>query len=184
MEERPKFLAEIERFRGVAVGAGFLAGCGRISVFQGTSELALDGKGRLSIPARQRETLLAQCEGRVTLTLHHHGCLLIYPRPVWEQKRDELARDYTDEDRIELARLITGSAYDTELDSAGRVLIPSHLRTDACLQRDVLLLGLGSYLELWDPLARQERRRTWFANGQLPPPARNFNYGSREPSRG
>lgn len=152
-------------------------------VFQGTSELTLDGKGRLSVPARQRETLLAQCEGRVTLTLHHHGCLLIYPRPVWERKREELAQEYTDEERIELARLITGSAFDTELDSAGRLQIPSHLRSEASLDRDVTLLGLGSYLELWDTATRQERRRAAFANG-LPPAARGFNYGLRETSRG
>jgi D-serine deaminase-like pyridoxal phosphate-dependent protein len=57
-------------------------------VFQGASQLTLDGKGRVSIPSRHRDVLAAQCDGRLTLTRHPDGCLLLYPRPVWEARRE------------------------------------------------------------------------------------------------
>ena len=49
-------------------------------VFQGSSALTLDAKGRISIPTRHRDALIAQAEGRLTLTRHPDGCLLVYPR--------------------------------------------------------------------------------------------------------
>lgn len=55
-------------------------------VYQGTSLLVLDAKGRLSVPARHREALRAESEGGVVVTRHPDGCLVIYPTPVWEEK--------------------------------------------------------------------------------------------------
>lgn len=118
------------------------------TVFQGRSELTLDGKGRLSMPARHRDALQALCESRLTLTRHPDGCLLVYPRPRWESKREEIAR-LTYSARA-LQRLLLGSAVDVELDAAGRVLIPSELRGSAGLERDAVLLGMGEHFELWD----------------------------------
>ena len=60
-------------------------------MFQGASALNLDVKGRMSIPGRHRDALSVQCEGRVTLTKHPHGCLLLFPRPVWEAHREQIA---------------------------------------------------------------------------------------------
>ena len=59
-----------------------------MSMFQGRSALSLDAKGRMSVPTRHREALMFQCEGRLTLTRHPDGCLLLYPRPVWETVRE------------------------------------------------------------------------------------------------
>ena len=50
-------------------------------MFQGASQLTIDPKGRLSMPTRHRDALLAQCGGRLTVTRHPDGCLLVYPRP-------------------------------------------------------------------------------------------------------
>ena len=60
-------------------------------MYQGASALSMDAKGRMSIPARHRDALSLQSEGRVTLTRHPHGCLLLFPRPVWEQHREQIA---------------------------------------------------------------------------------------------
>jgi len=57
-------------------------------MFQGASALNLDAKGRMSIPAKHRDALVVQCESRITLTKHPHGCLLFFPRPVWESHRE------------------------------------------------------------------------------------------------
>jgi MraZ protein len=126
-------------------------------VFQGSSALTLDAKGRVSVPTRHRDALTSQADGRLTLTRHPDGCLLLYPRPVWEQKRDQIAA-FPMQARA-LQRLLLGNAQDLELDTAGRILIAPELRTAAGLTRDVMLLGMGAHFELWDTATyvRQEQ---------------------------
>ena len=144
-----------------------------MQVFQGASKLALDPKGRISMPTRHRDQLLAGCEGRLTLTRHPDGCLLIYPRPQWESKREELAvLPYS---ARALQRLLLGNAIDVELDSAGRMLVPTGLREDAGLARDVSLIGMGAHFELWAPEALREREARDLANG-LPDAAAGFSF--------
>jgi MraZ protein len=117
-------------------------------VFQGTSNLTIDAKGRLSMPTKHRDALMAQCEGRLTLMRHPDGCLLVYPRPVWEAKREQLVT--MDARSRNLQRRLLGSASDVELDSAGRFLVSAELREDAGLVHDVKLMGMGTHFELWD----------------------------------
>lgn len=117
-------------------------------VFQGTSALALDGKGRLTVPVRHRDLLLAVAEGRLTLTKHPAGCLAVFPRPSWEQFRDRLLAQPMSVDGWR--RIFLGSAVDLDLDGSSRVLVPPELRAAAGLTRDVLLMGMGHRLELWD----------------------------------
>jgi MraZ protein len=117
-------------------------------MFQGGANLNLDAKGRMTVPARHRDALQAQCEGRLTLTKHPDGCLLMYPRPVWEARREQIAK-WPIEARG-WARIFLGSAMDVELDGAGRLLIAPELRAAAQLARDVALVGMGTHLEIWD----------------------------------
>jgi len=124
-------------------------------VFQGTSNLTIDAKGRLSMPTRHRDALLAQCEGRLTLTLHPDGCVIVYPRPVWEARREALGQ--LNATARDLLRMLIGSASDVEFDSAGRILISPELREEAGLQRDVKLMGVGVYFELWDVERKKAR---------------------------
>ena len=135
--------------------------------------MALDPKGRISMPARHRDQLLADCGGRLTLTRHPDGCLLLYPRPKWERKRDELAQmPYSARG---LQRLLLGSATDVELDSAGRVLVPATLREDAALQREVSVVGMGEHFELWDPERLRQTEERDLAGG-LPDAAAGFSF--------
>jgi MraZ protein len=131
-------------------------------VFQGTSNLTIDAKGRLSMPTRHRDALLAQCEGRLTLTLHPDGCLLVYPRPVWLTRREALGQ--LNATARDLLRMLIGSASDVEFDSAGRILISPELREEAGLQRDVKLMGVGAYFELWDVERKKARDDTFRAS--------------------
>ncbi len=142
-------------------------------MFQGASQLTLDGKGRVSIPSRHRDVLAAQCEGRVTLTRHPDGCLLLYPRPVWEARRESIAAlPYS---ARALQRLLLGSASDTEIDTAGRVLVPSELRGAAGLERDVMLLGMATHFELWDVLRLAEHEKNQLGQ-TLPESAGSFSF--------
>jgi MraZ protein len=134
-------------------------------LFQGLSKLTLDAKGRLSVPARHRDVLIAKCEGRVTLTRHPDGCLLLYPRSRWEQKRDELSKlPYSA--RV-LQRILVGSAVDLELDSSGRLLVSPELREAAGIEREVMLSGVGEHFELWEPGRMRDVEQQHLADGGL-----------------
>jgi MraZ protein len=108
----------------------------------------LDAKGRINVPVRHRDPLVKACEGQLTLTRHPDGYLLIYPRPVWEAVERELMALKTASEGWR--RIFLGSAVDAEIDSASRVLIAPELRSAAGLDKDVLLIGTGRRLELWD----------------------------------
>ncbi len=125
------------------------------------------------MPTRHRDQLLASCEGRLTLTRHPDGCLLVYPRPHWEGKRAELAvLPYA---ARALQRLLLGNATDVELDSAGRLLVPTGLREDAHLAREATLIGMGGHFELWEPELLREREERDLASG-LPDAAAGFSF--------
>ena len=142
-------------------------------MFQGSSALTLDAKGRLSIPARHRDALMSQVEGRLTLTRHPDGCLLIYPRPVWEVKRAEIAA--LPMAARPLQRLLLGGANDVEIDGSGRVLVSPELRNAAGLTKEVMLLGMGSHFELWDAAAWAAREAEDLAKG-IPEALSHFSF--------
>jgi MraZ protein len=125
------------------------------------------------MPARHRDALASGCEGRLTITRHPDGCLLLYPRPTWETRRQQIAQlPYA---ARALQRLLLGSAIDIDLDSAGRILVSAELRSAAGLDRDVMLLGMGGHFELWDASRLTEHERQALADG-LPDSAADFSF--------
>lgn len=86
--------------------------------------------------------------GQLTITKHPEGCLMIFPRPAWESFRDKIAA--LPMSASGWKRIFLGNALDVEIDSASRVLISPELRAAAGLTKEVMLLGMGSYFELWD----------------------------------
>ncbi|MCK9510914.1 MAG: division/cell wall cluster transcriptional repressor MraZ [Pigmentiphaga sp.] len=132
-------------------------------MFQGSSALTLDAKGRISIPTRHRDALQNQAEGQLTITRHPDGCLLVYPRPVWVERRDQIVR-FPMSARA-LQRLLLGNAQDVDMDAAGRVLVAPELRSAAGLGRDVMLMGMGTHFELWDAAALARSEEAALAEG-------------------
>lgn len=117
-------------------------------VFQGRAALTLDGKGRMTMPARHRDALHALCAGRLVLTKHLDDCLWLFPQTEWEAFRDKLVALPLSASAIK--RLYLGSAMEVELDGSSRVLIAPELRAAAGLERDLMLLGMGDRFEIWD----------------------------------
>lgn len=99
----------------------------------------------------------------MTLTRHPDGCLLVYPRTVWEQRRTQIATFPMS--ARSLQRLLLGSAQDVEMDGSGRILISPELRSAAGLVREVMLLGMGSHFELWDAAEWSRREVEDLAKG-------------------
>jgi MraZ protein len=121
-----------------------------IPAFRGVTELVLDAKGRVAVPARHRETLAAIGDSRLVITADPSRCLLVYPRVLWEPIQDRLMSLSGFNERIRaLQRLLVGHANDAELDSSGRILVTPALRAFARLDREVVLVGQGHRFELW-----------------------------------
>ena len=142
-------------------------------VFQGASSLNLDAKGRMSVPAKHRDALLVQGEGRVTLTKHPDGCLMLFPRPEWEAFRARVAQ--LPMDAHWWRRIFLGNATELDLDSAGRILVSPELRSAAGIQREVILLGMGSHLELWDATTYATKEQAAMMQG-VPDALKQFTF--------
>jgi len=120
-------------------------------MFRGATNLSMDAKGRLAVPAKHRDALFAQCEGNIVLTAHPHSCLLLYPQPAWEPIQAKvMSLSSFDAKLSALQRLLVGHAEDLSLDNAGRLLVSPVLRDFAGLEKDVMLVGQGSHFELWN----------------------------------
>ena len=127
-------------------------------MFRGVQHINMDTKGRLAVPARQRESLLEQCAGRVVITIDTQShCLTLYPLPEWERIEAEIQSLPALNPAVKrFQRLMLGYAADIELDGSGRVLLPQSLRDYAHLEKKIVLVGQGNKLEVWS-------EALWFA---------------------
>jgi MraZ protein len=125
--------------------------------FRGQSELSIDDKGRMAIPARYRDVLSGGCEGHLVVTIHEEDqCLLLYPLPVWEKIEKDIDNLPSLHPRVrKLQRTLVGHAEDIGMDKAGRVLVPANLRLIAGLDKKAILVGQGKKFELWSEEAWQ-----------------------------
>lgn len=142
-------------------------------MYQGSSALALDAKGRMTVPVRHRDALAIECEGRLTVTRHPDGCLLLFPQPVWEAQREKFAA--LPVNARAWARIFLGSATDVEMDGTGRILISPELRGAAGLNRELMLLGMGSHFEIWDAATLAIHERAVIAGG-MPDSVANLSF--------
>ena len=127
----------------------------------------------MSVPTRHRDALLVQGEGRVTLTKHPDGCLLLFPRPEWEAFRTRIAQ--LPMDAHWWRRIFLGNAAEIDLDSAGRILISPELRSAANLDHEIILLGMGSHLEIWDANTYTSKEQAAIAQG-MPDALKQFTF--------
>jgi MraZ protein len=146
-------------------------------MFQGATALNLDAKGRMTIPARHRDALTTLGEGHLVLTAHPHRCLLLYPEPAWAPIRAKiLAAPSLETQSAMLRRLLVGFAVDSEMDTAGRVLVAPELRQYAALEKEVWLIGQGTHFEIWSDAGWRAQQEAIFALGDklLPPGLENL----------
>lgn len=120
-------------------------------MFLGQYQHSFDNKGRLIVPARFREALAA--EGPfITQGIDRNLMVLTPQRFAAISDRLEALR-MTEENARLLKRMIFASAEQVEVDKAGRILVPEYLRLYAGLQTQAVLVGAGTYFEIWSPEA-------------------------------
>ena len=119
----------------------------------GEYEHSIDTKGRRAMPAKLREGL----GGKFIITKGLDGCLFVYAMDEWQRVEQKLAslpmsrktaRDFT--------RFLFGGACEGECDKQGRVLLPASLRRYAGLEREAVIVGVGSRAEIWDAAKWQQ----------------------------
>jgi MraZ protein len=115
--------------------------------FHGEYIHRLDPQGRVAIPSRFRDVF----RGGLVLSKGLDSCVWAFSHTSWEAWSSEVAARSP---KFKLSRVMRrrtfGSAFDLELDRQGRVLVPQPLRVYAGLKEEVVLVGNGDYLELWD----------------------------------
>ena len=109
----------------------------------------------------------------LTVTKHPEGSLMVFPRPAWEVFRDKVAA--LPMSASGWKRIFLGNAMDVEMDSASRVLISPELRAAAGLNRDVMLLGMGSHFELWDSV-RYAEHEALVMQSDMPEVLKDFSF--------
>src|SRR5262245_29109001 len=115
----------------------------------GNYERSLDEKLRLALPKRFRELL----DSRVSLilTLGTDGSLALYSQAAFAGVAQRLAaRSPTGHDVRAFSRLLYAQSQSVEVDSQGRIRLPAELARAAQLEQDVVLLGVGDHVELWN----------------------------------
>jgi MraZ protein len=116
-------------------------------MFLGRFEHSMDNKGRVSVPARFRGEL----SGELIITRGNDRCLYLFTQEAWEPLASKLNDLPTgDADARNLRRAVFSAAEPVELDKQGRIMIPEHLRQYANVTSNVSIIGLGTYIEIWD----------------------------------
>jgi MraZ protein len=116
--------------------------------FHGTFEHSLDAKNRLTIPA----TFRGELSGRVIVAKGVEPCVAVYAPPAYDAfTRTQLgARNPASADFRRVQRFYAANAFPAELDSAGRIVLPTALMEHARLERDVVVIGADDRVEIWD----------------------------------
>lgn len=99
---------------------------------------------------------------------------MLFPRPAWEAFREKIANLPMSANGWR--RVFLGNAQDADVDASGRVLISPELRTWAGLDKSVMLIGLGSFFEVWDTQRHAAHEQ---ATLETPMPAalQDFSFG-------
>ena len=120
-------------------------------MFGGAYELSIDSKGRLAIPAKFRDLLARHFTPVLVATLEKRTHLLLYPESSWRSVEAQLLQLPVAGNRVLQAyqNLLLHNADTLDLDSAGRVLLPAHLRRLVNFEREVYVVGRANRIEVW-----------------------------------
>lgn len=123
-----------------------------MSYFSSEYECKLDTKGRIVLPSKVKSALPEEDGNRIVIKRGFEACLTVYPQSEWEKIFNKVTslNEFTERDR-KFQRLFMRGLTEIELDKSGRFLIPRSLQKYARLEKEVLVVGLGERLELWDP---------------------------------
>jgi len=121
-------------------------------VFKGQFLYSVDAKGRISIPAKLRKHISPESNDTFVMTQGTDKCIDVYPLDQWNLLEAKLFKlNLFDPEHARFSRMLLQHAFEDTLDSQSRILIPQNLLTHAGITKDVLILGVSTKIELWNP---------------------------------
>lgn len=115
--------------------------------FMGEYNHSIDAKGRIIVPSKFREKLGDQ----FVVTKGLDGCLWVFSNSEWEAFSEKLASlPVARKDARDFSRFFMAGATEAQVDKMGRILIPQVLRKFADLDKEAVLIGSGSRVEIWN----------------------------------
>ena len=127
-------------------------------MFMGEYNHTIDAKGRLIVPAKFREIL----GDNFIVTKGLDGCLFVYPNDEWTRFEEKLkSLPLTNKNARQFTRFFLAGAAACEVDKQGRILLPQVLREFANLEKDVVLVGVASRIEIWSRERWDESMNTY-----------------------
>ena len=127
-------------------------------MFMGEYNHTIDAKGRLIVPAKFREIL----SDNFIVTKGLDGCLFVYPNDEWTRFEEKLkSLPLTNKNARQFTRFFLAGAAACEVDKQGRILLPQVLREFASLEKDVVLVGVASRIEIWSRERWDESMNTY-----------------------
>ena len=122
----------------------------------GEYEHTLDAKGRISMPAKLRKDM----GETFVVTKGLDGCLFAFSLEEWSNFENKLkALPLSDKNARNFVRFFLAGATECEIDKQGRFLIPGNLRIAASLEKETIIIGVGTRLEIWD-------KATWISKDE------------------
>ncbi|NJP36453.1 division/cell wall cluster transcriptional repressor MraZ [Alkalicoccus luteus] len=119
-------------------------------MFIGEFEHQMDTKGRMIIPAKFREDL----GSGFVVTRGMDQCLFVYPQEEWQKMESKLRElPFTKKDARAFTRFFFSGATECDLDKQNRINIPASLRNYAGLEKECVVIGVSSRVEIWDKAA-------------------------------
>ena len=127
-------------------------------MFMGEYNHTIDAKGRLIVPVKFREIL----GDNFIVTKGLDGCLFVYPNDEWTRFEEKLkSLPLTNKNARQFTRFFLAGAAACEVDKQGRILLPQVLREFANLEKDVVLVGVASRIEIWSRERWDESMNTY-----------------------
>ena len=116
-------------------------------MFIGEYEHTVDAKGRVIMPAKLRDDI----GEKFIVTKGLDGCLFAYSQTEWNNFEAKLkALPLTNKNARDFVRFFLSGAVECEIDKQGRFLIPSNLREYATLEKEIIIIGVGTRIEIWN----------------------------------
>ena len=124
-----------------------------MAFFTGEHECKLDAKGRLVLPSRLKSVLPSASKNSIVVRKGFEPNLIIYPLSEFQNiyARINSLNEFSSEQR-KLKRNLFSSISQVDLDSNARFLIPKSMISHCELEKDVILIGVGNIIELWNPV--------------------------------
>lgn len=115
-------------------------------MFMGEYNHTVDAKGRLIVPSKFRENL----GDEFVVTKGLDGCLFVYDNNEWTAFEEKLKTlPLTNKEARQFVRFFLAGAASLEVDKQGRILLPANLREFAGLDKEAVLIGVASRIEIW-----------------------------------